>query len=255
MKKLIIPLAVFSALSFTGVIEASSIEIGSAVSRSAKAWQLPEPLIHGVIKVESNFNPKAKSPANAIGLMQIVPTSGGREIWKQLYGKDRTPSQKLLEEPEFNIMLGTAYLASIYYKDFGYIANKPVRLAASLAAYNWGPGRVKKLLDRHGVPKSTTEIIALFNRHAPKETSGYVVSVLENSIAYSNGKPVQKIRMPKNDAPILADAQKVAKAVPVTRKSQGIIVNTGERKSINRDTIVVFRQTEETLGGNRMVQK
>jgi len=64
-----------------------------------------------VMDTESNFNPRAKSWANAKGLMQIVPHTGNREIRNRklrlVTGEPRSPN---LYDPVYNIDGGVAYL-------------------------------------------------------------------------------------------------------------------------------------------------
>jgi len=87
-------------------------------------------LVAGLIRQESAFDPESRSGANAIGLMQLLPKTG-RRIAKQL--KIRYSQAKLFD-PDYNIRLGTAYLAGLQ-KDFGSVES-------ALAAYNGGEDRV-----------------------------------------------------------------------------------------------------------------
>ncbi len=124
------------------------------VNKNAVLWHLPVELILGVIYVESRFNPIAVSPKGAIGLMQVVPESGGRETWRQLFNEDRAPSRQLLKDPGSNIMIGTAYLAHLYHNYFRDVRDNDIRIIAALAGYNWGPSRVKQMLQQHVQPRS-----------------------------------------------------------------------------------------------------
>lgn len=153
-----------------------------SVRTNATIWSLPEELIQGVIHVESRGRSNAESTKGALGLMQVVPSSGGRETWKLLYSKDHTPSRELLKDPHANITLGTAYLANLYHVHFREIPNNEVRVMAALAAYNWGPDRVKRMLGRHGQPQSIQEMATLLINHAPRETARYVIDVLTKTV-------------------------------------------------------------------------
>jgi hypothetical protein len=105
-------------------------EIASLARALAADYKLDPNLVLAVIEVESNFNPRARSPKNAQGLMQLIPATaerfGVRDVW----------------DPEQNMRGGMAYLRWLL-REF----NGDVRLA--LAGYNAGEGAVQK---HGGVP-------------------------------------------------------------------------------------------------------
>ncbi|WP_253896158.1 lytic transglycosylase domain-containing protein [Solibacillus sp. R5-41] len=113
------------------------------ISEAAQTYNLPEKLIAAVIKQESNFNPNVVSSAGASGLMQLMPATA-----KYLGVTDR-------QNPEQNIMGGAKYLRQMLDKFDNDIST-------ALAAYNAGPGNVKKY---GGIPPF-------------KETQNYVTKVL-----------------------------------------------------------------------------
>lgn len=90
---------------------------------AARKHGIPEDLFLRLVKQESNFNPKAKSHAGAIGLAQLMPATA------QSLGVNP-------KDPKQNLEGGARYL-KMQYKKF-----KSWRLA--LAAYNAGPGAVIK---------------------------------------------------------------------------------------------------------------
>jgi soluble lytic murein transglycosylase len=98
-------------------------------SRSA-AVGLDPMLTAGLIRQESAYQPDAHSVANAFGLMQLLPKTARR------YAKQAKVrySTLMLFEPDYNIHLGTIYLAGLR-RDFGSVES-------ALAAYNAGEERV-----------------------------------------------------------------------------------------------------------------
>ena len=73
---------------------------------------------------ESSFNPKARSPIPAFGLMQLVPKSGARDAYNYIYKQDRLLSDTYLYVPANNIELGCAYIAKIRHDYFKNIKDE-----------------------------------------------------------------------------------------------------------------------------------
>ena len=87
-------------------------------------------LVAGLIRQESAFEPEARSGKSAIGLMQLIgPTA--RLLAKQ---EKIRYSRAMLVNPDYNVRLGTAYVANLV-KQFG-------GAESALAAYNAGEDRV-----------------------------------------------------------------------------------------------------------------
>ena len=104
------------------------------VEKYSDAYGVPEYLIYSVIKVESNFRPRAKSDVGAVGLMQMMP-----KTFRWLTGDEHLGEHldaRKLEDPEVSIRYGTYYLK--------YLMDKFELLDTALAAYNAGPANVKK---------------------------------------------------------------------------------------------------------------
>jgi len=103
------------------------------IRQHARLHQLDPSLLAGLIRQESGFNVRARSVANARGLMQLIPSTGRRVARRSGIRRIR-PEQ--LYDPATNIRLGTAYLADMI-KRFK-------RVEYALAAYNAGPMRVTR---------------------------------------------------------------------------------------------------------------
>lgn len=108
----------------------------------AVKFNVSEPLIYAVIEQESFFNPKAKSSANAYGLMQIVPESGGLDANRYIHGRDQEPEPEYLYNPKNNIELGTGYLKKQMNVYFSGITDMNCRMLCAIAAYNTGQNNV-----------------------------------------------------------------------------------------------------------------
>ncbi|MCD2181762.1 lytic transglycosylase domain-containing protein [Rhizobium sp. GN54] len=111
----------------------------------AKQYGVPVDLAHAVVRVESNFNPKARGSAGEIGLMQIKPATarmlGYRGGAKGLYN------------PETNIKWGMKYLAMAHELGGGTTCGTILKYNAGHAAKRMNPvskrycGKIQTLLD------------------------------------------------------------------------------------------------------------
>ncbi|MER2105338.1 MAG: lytic transglycosylase domain-containing protein [Solibacillus sp.] len=114
-------------------------QYAALIQKAAKQYDVPEKLIASVMKQESNFNSTALSHAGATGLMQLMPATA-----KYLGVQDAT-------DPEQNIMGGAKYLRQM-------LDQFDNNISVALAAYNAGPGNVRKY---DGIPpfKETTNYV------------------------------------------------------------------------------------------------
>ena len=103
------------------------VRYASFIRASAQKHGVDEKLIAGVIEAESNYDAKAVSRKNALGLMQLLPSTAAHYAVTNIF------------DPAQNIEAGTHYLKDLLEKYRGNI-----RFA--LAAYNAGP----EMVDRYG---------------------------------------------------------------------------------------------------------
>ncbi len=120
-------------------------QVLNVVNQISKKYDVDEKLVQALIKQESGFNPKAKSKAGAMGLMQLMPSTA-----KNLGVQD---PYNMVQ----NVEGGVKYLKSMLNKYNGNVI-------LALAAYNAGPNAVDKY---SGVPPY-------------KETQNYVRNILAN---------------------------------------------------------------------------
>jgi soluble lytic murein transglycosylase-like protein len=119
------------------------------IRQAATLYQIPEELVRAVIRVESDFDPRAVSPANARGLMQLIPETAERMMVSDSF------------DPRQNIFGGVRYLRVL-----ANLFNGDIQL--TIAAYNAGEGAVMRY---GGIPPY-------------QETQAYVVKVLANYRQY-----------------------------------------------------------------------
>ena len=118
------------------------------VHQFAEQYRISPSLVFAVIRTESNFNPYAVSSAPAYGLMQLVPTSGGREAYRKAKGKDVAPSRDYLFDPTNNVELGAAYLNVLMFNQLEDVEHNVSREYCVIAAYNTGPSNVFRTFSR-----------------------------------------------------------------------------------------------------------
>ena len=156
------------------------------VEHFAARFQLPPALILAVMHTESSFQSWVRSPKDAMGLMQLVPHKGGVDALRYVTGDPAAnpPTPQQLADPEFNILLGTAYLRLVL--DQYVPADLPweIRQDLALAAYNWGPERVVRRLLGTSPPTTLSEARSRLDRFAPLETCLYVRRVTDRLALY-----------------------------------------------------------------------
>ena len=166
------------------------------VYKYADQYGLYPALVFAIIHTESFFNPMAQSSANALGLMQLVPTGGGADAFEKVYGRAEVPSPEFLFDPENNIQLGCAYLDIILNTHLTSISNVLTKQYLAIAAYNTGPTNVFRAYDRSGSqPRALRKIDAMtpqqnyefLVQNLPyEETRTYLQKVVERSQLYES---------------------------------------------------------------------
>jgi membrane-bound lytic murein transglycosylase D len=118
--------------------------------------------------IESAFNPQAVSSAKAAGMWQFMPSTG----------RDFQLTQNILRDDRRNVIDSTR--AALDYLQQLYTTFGDWHLA--LAAYNWGPGNVKRAIDRN---QATGQNAGYANLRVPAETRNYVpkLQALKNIVA------------------------------------------------------------------------
>ena len=107
----------------------------SVIRRYAAINHLDPYLVMGLIRQESGFNPRATSPSDARGLMQVLATTITRSP------RYLNSVQRRLYEPAYNVRYGCAFLRKLLERYHG-------NAAEALAAYNAGPTRVDQWLSQ-----------------------------------------------------------------------------------------------------------
>ncbi|WP_051694017.1 murein transglycosylase domain-containing protein [Desulfohalovibrio reitneri] len=115
------------------------------VRKNAERWGVSRNLIYSIMRVESNFNPYAVSHAPAFGLMQVVPTTAGADVYRHLHGHAGIPGEDELLRPETNILYGTAYLNLLDTRYLDGVAHPVSREYAVISGYNGGAGSVLRM--------------------------------------------------------------------------------------------------------------
>lgn len=145
-------------------------------------YRLDPSLVHAVIRAESGFNPRARSPKGALGLMQVMPDTA-RHVAKLT--KIAYQGEGWLLHPPNNMAVGQAWLQQL-------AATRTVdrNLIHLVTAYNAGEGRLIGWLTKD--LKGVEEDPLLFVESVPiTETRSYIKKVLGNLWAYQSrlGEP------------------------------------------------------------------
>ena len=136
---------------------------------------VPTDLVKAIARRESEFDPAVVSPADARGLMQVLPGTG-----QMMARKLNVPFEAgdLTRNPGLNAQLGAAYLAELR-DEFG------PSLALVAAGYNAGPGRPRQWIPRLGDPRDVSVDFVTWVESVPfAETRNYIMRVAESLVIY-----------------------------------------------------------------------
>ena len=132
-------------------------------------------VVYSIARTESGFNQRDRSPANAVGLMQVTPEAG-RDTAKRFgvaYDWNR-----LVSDPVYNTQMGAAEVGALLKEYRG-------SYVMAFAGYNAGRGRVAEWVAKHGDPRDPkVDAVDWVERIPFSETRNYVQRVMENLQVY-----------------------------------------------------------------------
>jgi soluble lytic murein transglycosylase len=146
------------------------------IQETAQAENHPDPaLLLSIVRQESGFDEDAVSGAGARGLMQLMPATAKAVARKLKVGYSR---DRLLNDPEYNLQLGRAYLAHLVERYDG-------SSLLAVAAYNAGPGNVAKWIATYGDPRTDwVDPIDWIESVPFEETRNYIQRIFESIPVY-----------------------------------------------------------------------
>lgn len=128
-----------------------------------------------IARRESEFAVDVRSPAGALGLMQVMP--GTAKLMADKLGLPHSVP-RLTSDPPFNVRLGAAYLAQLV-EEFG------PAVALIAAGYNAGPGRPRRWITEFGDPRQASVDVVDWVETVPfAETRTYIMRVVESLVIY-----------------------------------------------------------------------
>ena len=188
-------MADLSRMSDTDLMKAAKMDIPTAIKSVSKRFDVPEDLLHKMVKTESGGNQSAVSPKGARGIMQLMPGTA-KELGVNL------------NDPIENIYGGAKYLKQQKEK-FG-------SWERALWAYNAGPGKV----EAHVMPIATRKYLKDIAGSTPQQidlarmSNEDLTKLAKKRGIEANGKVTQGEQPPQQPKePELSTGQKIAKAV------------------------------------------
>ncbi|HEX3431434.1 MAG TPA: lytic transglycosylase domain-containing protein [Rhizomicrobium sp.] len=200
-----------------------------AVPRYTGPGVAPEtPLVLGIIRQETEFDPDAVSTAGARGIMQIMPDSAPHLV--RLSGLEYHFSD-LTADPQYAMRLGMVELS-------GDLAEWNGSYVLAAAAYNAGRGNARKWLSDIGDPRNPLADPVDWIEQIPfSETRNYVQRVLENTEVYRN-------RLAGRDEPLEIMRDLYRPALPPS--VSGNASSEGVTTSVNNTTATTSRRASSS---------
>jgi soluble lytic murein transglycosylase-like protein len=141
----------FAVVTTKQSLSARAADYDDLITRHATTQAINPDFVRAVIQAESAFNPRARSPKGAMGLMQLMPSTAAEYRVTDAY------------DPAQNIRAGVAYLKSLLTR-----FNDDQSLA--LAAYNAGPGAVEKYGRTVPPYRETRDYVKRITANTPTQT-------------------------------------------------------------------------------------
>lgn len=188
------------------------------VQSTLREWRLPEDLLW-VSMIESGFDPRAKSPAGAVGLWQFMPATGA------VYGLTQSRFLDQRKSPRLATVAAAHHLRDLYMR-FG-------DWDLALAAYNMGYEQLLDAIDRYG----TADFNELARQEAiPAETAAYVPKIAAAAIVANN---LEHFGFDRTELARPVDAGEVAvpPGTPLRTLAKAAGVSTSALRAINPELL------------------
>lgn len=140
-----------------------AVQYNQSVLKYSAQYNVDPYIIYSIMRVESKFNPYARSNKGALGLMQITPQTG--EYIANMLNINNF-DENTLYNPDLNIQFGTFYFSKLY-NDYNF------DIDCALAAYNGGSGNVAKWIVTDDEGKKHLDV----DKIPFSETRNYIIRV------------------------------------------------------------------------------
>jgi len=166
-----------------------------------------------VARTESAFDQRDRSPANAVGLMQVTPEAG-RDTAKRF--KVNYDWDRMVSDPVYNTQMGAAELSALLSE---YKGNHIM----TFAGYNAGRGRVRDWIKAYGDPRDPkVDPVDWVERIPLSETRNYVQRVIENLAVYRARFDASSPALAsKGDAPVVLQEKTNVSPLPSAEAAAG----------------------------------